>query len=57
MRESMIKNGLSILPISVNPKFQIDRWEEADSYNNNAMKSKQSIFTEVETKYLLLHTS
>lgn len=57
MRESMIKNWLSILPISVTPKFQIDRWEEADSYNNNAMKSKQSIFTEVETKYLLLHTS
>ncbi len=57
MRESMIKNWLSILPIAVTPKFQIDRWEEADQYNNNAMKSKQSIFTEVETKYLLLHTS
>ena len=60
MRESMIKNWLSILPISVTPKFQIDRWEEeSEDYNTKkmVMKSKQSIFTEVETKYLLLHTS
>lgn len=60
MRESMIKNWLSILPISVTPKFQIDRWEEDDTYNQEPpypKKTKQSVFTEVETKYLLLHTS
>lgn len=58
IRESMLKNGLSILPIGVIPKIKIDRWEEVDSYSKTwAMKTKQSIFTEVETRYLLLHTS
>lgn len=60
MRESMIKNWLSILPIWVQSKVQVDRWEEDDTYGKAApypKKSKQSIFTEVETKYLLLHTS
>lgn len=58
MRESMAKHWLSILPIGINPKIQIDRWEEVDTYSKTgAMKTKQSIFTEVETKYLLLHTS
>jgi len=63
MRESMIKNWLSILPTWVNSKIQIDRWEEIDTYakvkewENRPTKTKQSIFTEVETKYILLHTS
>lgn len=59
MRESMIKNGLTILPISVTPTIKVDRWEELDSYSKVewATKSKQSVFTEVTTKYLLLHTS
>lgn len=60
MREAMIKQWLSILPISVIPKFQVDRWEEVDQYSKSTpkdMKSKQSIFTEVTTRYLLLHTS
>lgn len=60
LRESMIKNGLSILPTGISSKIQMDRWEEVDSYSKEtpkAMKTKQSIFTEVETKYLLLHTS
>jgi hypothetical protein len=51
---AMEKNGLCILPISVEPKVQIDRWEEV--YNNQS-KQKQSIFTDVKTKYLLLHDS
>lgn len=54
IRESMIKNWLSILPIWVNSKIQIDRWEETNDYWT---KTKQSIFTEVETKYILLHNS
>jgi len=60
IRESMIKNWLSILPVWVTPKIQVDRWEEVDSWSKEtpkAMKTKQSIFTEVETKYILLHTS
>lgn len=49
--KAMQKNGLCIVPTSVSPKIQVDRWE--DSYQ----KQKQSVFTEVETKYLLMHTS
>ena len=56
IRVSMITNWLSILPIWWTPKIQIDRWEELDNYSK-AMKTKQSIFTDIETKYLLLHTS
>jgi hypothetical protein len=48
--EAMQKHGLAMLPISVEPNIQIERWEEAG-------KQKQSTFTEVRTKYLLLHTS
>ena len=60
LRESMIKNGLSILPTGIITRMQMDRWEEDDTYNKQPpypKKTKQSIFTEVETKYMLLHTS
>ena len=52
--EAMSKNGLCILPISIEPKIQIDRWTEETQYG---LKPKQSITTEVNTKYLLLHES
>jgi hypothetical protein len=52
--ESMKKHGLVILPTSVEPTLQIDRWTETGQYGE---KQKQSIFTEVKTKYLLLHES
>jgi len=57
--EAMAKHGLCMLPVSVVAKTQIDRWEEVDSYAKVAgtMKTKQSVFTEVKTKYLLIHTS
>ena len=60
LRDAMIKNWLSILPTDVQSKIQVDRWEEVDQYSKSVpkdMKSKQSIFTEVTTKYILLHTS
>lgn len=60
LRESMVKNWLSILPTDVQSKIQVDRWEEDDTYNKQPpypKKSKQSVFTEVMTKYILLHTS
>ena len=47
---SMHKNGLVILPIKVDAITKIDRWEEND-------KQKQSVFVEVQTKYLLCHES
>lgn len=52
---SMAKHGLCILPLETNAKVRVDRWEE--SYNGGQPKPKQAIFTEVEPKYLLLHTS
>ena len=58
--ESMKKHGLVLLPISVEPTIKIDRWEEIDQYSKEtpkATKTKQSVFTEVKTKYLLMHDS
>ncbi len=57
IRDAMIANWLSILPTDVQSKLQIDRWEEEDSYKPGTKKTKQSIFTEVTTKYILIHTS
>lgn len=59
IRESMIKNGLSLLPIWWTPKIQIDRWEQEEFYQSKSqwIKTKQSVFTEIETRYILLHTS
>lgn len=48
--DALSKNGLSMLPIDVKANTEVSRWEENG-------RTKQSIFTEVETKYLLLHTS
>jgi len=50
----MKKNGLSILPIGIEESHNVDRWEET---NNFGTKTKQSVFTTVITKYLLLHES
>lgn len=54
LRASMITNGLSIIPTCIESQKQIDRWEETNDYWT---KTKQSVFTEVTAKYLLLHTS
>jgi hypothetical protein len=48
------KNGLCILPIDIQESTQIDRWEESSQYGN---KQKQSVFTKVNVKYMLLHES
>ena len=60
IRTSMIKNWLSILQTGVQANKQIDRWEEVDTWAKvepKPMKTKQSVFTEVTTKYILLHES
>lgn len=55
---AMHKNGLCIIPTSVQAKTQIDRWEETTVWNGTPQtKAKQSVFVECETKYLLLHSS
>lgn len=53
--KSMEKNGLCLLPIEVEPTLQIDRWTETGGQYGD--KQKQSVFTSVKTKYLLLHES
>ena len=57
--DAMEANGLCILPTSVEGRSEVSRWDETTQYGNAApqIKSKQSIFTEVTTKYLLLHES
>jgi hypothetical protein len=54
VRASMIKNGLTLVPTGVEETTEVSRWEE--TYNGQ-VKQKQSVFTKVTTKYLLLHTS
>jgi len=48
------KNGLCILPIDIQETTQIDRWEESSQFG---IKQKQSVFTKVNVKYMLLHES
>jgi hypothetical protein len=52
--EEMKKAGLVLLPISVEPNTTFERWVENGQYGE---KQKQQVFTEVKTKYLLLHES
>jgi hypothetical protein len=56
----MAKNGLCILPIDIKETTQVDRWDEVDPWSKEtpkATKQKQSVFTKVTVKYLLLHES
>lgn len=52
--DAMVKAGLIILPISVEPNTTIERWNEKTNYGE---KQKQQVFTEVRTKYKLMHIS
>lgn len=49
--DAMAEAGLCIIPTKVTPSLRVDRWQTSDGY------AKQSIFVEVTTEYLLLHTS
>jgi hypothetical protein len=57
--QALADNGLCILPINIEEETQIDRWSQEEFYNgkSNGIKQKQSVFTKVKTKYLLLHES
>ena len=55
---ALSKNGLAMIPISIEDEIKIDRWEEENTWNGKTtLKQKQSVFTKVKTKYLLLHES
>jgi len=47
---ALAKNGLCVIPTDIQESTQVDRWEDNG-------RQKQSIFTKVTTKYLLLHES
>jgi len=51
---AMQKNGLTIIPTEMEVESTLSKW--TDVYNGQE-KRKQSIFTEVKTKYLLIHES
>ena len=56
--KALSENGLCMLPIDIQEETQTDRWEEEVTWNGqNSMKTKQSVFTKVRVKYLLLHES
>lgn len=56
--EAMAKNELCIIPIDIDEDTKIERWEEENTWNGKtSIKVKQSVFTKVKTKYLLLHSS
>ena len=58
VRIAMVDAGLCILPIGVEAKTRVDRWEETTTYNGTPQtKPKQQVFTEAKTRYLLLHES
>ena len=45
-----VKNGLCILPISIEDTVKVERWAEETNWGT---RQKQSVFCSVKTKYLL----
>jgi hypothetical protein len=57
--QAMERAGLAILPILVEPTLNLERWEVSEQWGTQPakMKRKKEVFTEVKTKYLLMHES
>jgi len=51
---ALSNNGLCILPTDIQESTDVTKWAEETNYG---VKQKQSVFTKVVTKYLLLHES
>lgn len=51
---AMQKNGLTIFPVDIEPNITRSEWDESSDYGT---KHKALVFTEVKTKYLLMHES
>jgi len=55
---AMQENGLVIVPTGIEESTQLSEWNETSSYQGkDYTKRKQSVFTKVKTKYLLIHES
>ena len=52
--EVLANYGLCMMPVDIQEETHIERWEQM---YNGTPQQKQSVFTKVKTKYLLLHES
>ena len=54
--QSMAANGLTCIPIKIEPKTTVDRWEEEQTYKGKTtVKQKVSVFVEVLATYKITH--
>lgn len=53
IRPEMVKAGLVVIPVSIDPKATTERWTENSQYGE---KTRQQIFTEAICKYKLIHS-
>ena len=51
--QAMAKNGLTCVPIKVEPTTSINRWEEVNNYKQ--VKQKMSVFVEVISTFRITH--
>jgi hypothetical protein len=54
IQPALVRAGLVIIPISVDPVVKIERWEENTNYG---VKQKQQILTETKVTFELIHES
>jgi hypothetical protein len=57
--QAMERAGLAIIPTSIEPLATIERFEVSEQWGSGPakLKRKKDVFTEVKTKYLLMHES
>lgn len=54
--QAMAKNGLTCVPVKIEPTTDINRWEEETNYNGNKqIKQKMSVFVEVLSTFRITH--
>ena len=57
LRDSLIKNNLIMVCQDAVQEVRVDRWVEESEYKGKiTVKHKQSVFTQVACKYLIIHT-
>jgi hypothetical protein len=54
IQPAMVRAGLVIIPVDIEPTLKIDRWTENTNYGE---KQKQQIFSEVKVTFELIHES
>jgi len=54
--QAMAKNGLTCVPVKIEPTTDINRWEvEETSYGKTVLKQKMSVFVEVLSTFRITH--